>query len=98
VRSPRMRWPRESWRTGVSRKGPRSSSSVNAATFGPVPVGGDLVDVAEEVERVAQREVPPQLRALPKTTPILRVSSMRRRAGSSPGHPDGAARGARGCR
>ena len=89
VRSPRMRWPSESWRTGVSRNGSSSSSSRNASRFAPVAVGRHAVDVAQQLERVEQRQVPPELRALPEddADPPRQLRSAAR-AGLEPGDRD----------
>ena len=64
--SPRMRWPRESWRTGTSSSGPRSRASAKRSRFAAWRSAWHAVHVAQQVEAVAQREVPPQLRPLPE--------------------------------
>ena len=57
---------------------------MNSRQVAPVPVGVHPVDPAQQVERVAQRQVPPELVRWPKTTPMRRVSSTRLRDGSIP--------------
>ena len=61
-----MRWPSESCRTGVARNGASSSRSRALVE----PLGGapavDPVEVAQEIERVGERQVPPQQRTLPE--------------------------------
>ena len=62
--SPRIRSPRDSWRTGVSSS-PASPSSVDQLVGPPAePRTGQPVNRGEDPEGVAQRQVPPQLAAL----------------------------------
>ena len=59
-----MRWPSDSCRTGVRRNGSRSSRSRKRLEVALVALGRDAIDVAQQLERVDQRQVPPQLGAL----------------------------------
>ena len=60
-----MRWPSESWRTGVSRNVVQVEQlDGSASRLARYALGRHPVDVAQQLERVAQRQVPPELRAL----------------------------------
>ena len=69
VSSPRIRWPSESWRTGVAMNGCETERLGEAVEVLAMPPLGDAVDVAQELEGVGQRQVPPELRALAEDDP-----------------------------
>ena len=64
--SQRMRSPSDSWRTGVSTSAPISNTAVSASIRRRCWRAVDFVDAPEQLERVARRQLIPQLRALPE--------------------------------
>ena len=99
VSSPRIRWPSESWRTGVARNGPRSSCSREAveARAVPRPPGRDRCGGAARTSRASGRSHQ-SCERWPNTTPMRRASSIRCREGSRPAtriRPRARARGSR---
>ena len=64
VISPRIRWPSDSWRTGVASNSSSPSSDRHSRKPRRVLGRRHPVDVAQQLERVAQRQIPPQLRPL----------------------------------
>ena len=96
--SARIRWPSESCRTGVSSVSPISSCSTSSAVRATSLPRIELVDRGQDREGLAQRQVPPQLRALaedhadaPREVAALRRPAPARTCGptrtSAPGCP-----------